>query len=88
MESNKVESKMNIPCSKKGKEGNFFDNLKSQFDVFMNTSMEQHRICLQRSFNDFRDFVKHKREELVLVKLFNLIYILLCFCFCFDSLMV
>ncbi|KAM0949906.1 hypothetical protein DsansV1_C05g0057801 [Dioscorea sansibarensis] len=66
MESNKVESKMNMPCSKKGKEGNFFDKFKSQFDVFMNTSMEQHRICLQRSFNDFRDFVKHKREELSL----------------------
>ncbi|KAJ0961342.1 hypothetical protein J5N97_000604 [Dioscorea zingiberensis] len=62
MESPKVD----LPCWKKRNEGSFLDDLKNHFDEFINTSMEQHKICLKRSYMEFRDYVKLKRQELAL----------------------
>lgn len=37
------------PCWKKKADAGFLTNMKDHFDEFVNTSMDQHRICLKKT---------------------------------------
>lgn len=67
MESPKGQPEMELPrppspCWKKSEDAGFVDNFKDHFHQLVNTSMEQHRICLKKSIREIKDYIRLKKE--------------------------
>lgn len=62
MESAKPSS----PCwKKKAPDAGLLTNVKDHFEQFVNTSMDQHRICLKKTIQGLRDYAKLKKQNKV-----------------------
>ncbi|WOK98445.1 hypothetical protein Cni_G07157 [Canna indica] len=71
MESPKAESEMEFPkpaspCWKKEPEAGLLANVKDHFEQFVTTSMDEHRICLKKTIQDLREYIKRKKQNNVL----------------------
>ncbi|CAL9121664.1 hypothetical protein MUK42_22524 [Musa troglodytarum] len=72
MESPKAESEMELPrpsspCWKKRvPEAGLLADVKDHLEQFLNTSMDQHRICLKKTIRDIREYAKLKKQGKVL----------------------
>ncbi|RRT62073.1 hypothetical protein B296_00008737 [Ensete ventricosum] len=73
MESRKAESEMELPrpsspCWKKrAPEAGLLADVKDHLEQFLNTSMDQHRICLKKTIRDIREYAKLKKQGKVWV---------------------
>ncbi|CAD5179292.1 uncharacterized protein LOC135677800 [Musa acuminata AAA Group] len=72
MESPKAESEMELPrpsspCWKKRvPEAGLLADVKDHLEQFLNTSMDQHRICLKKTIRDIREYAKLRKQGKVL----------------------